>query len=520
MNNYKRFMIAVLYCFLALGLIGCPCEGDFIVTDAVETLLQDILALYPGYTQKSLLEISQCDGGVITGNLAIHGSYATSFIGSESLTQVTENLVIKSNANLTRLAGLENLTSVGGDLEISNNTALPTSCEAEWLRDNIGNIGGEVTIDDNLDDGGENECPIHAADREWTWIDVPNAKCANGSPTGIGVNLSSTSTDVVIYLRGGGACWNEETCFPTDPEETEWAMYLTGYGSTELSEESDKNSGIFNRNFAHNPVKEWNYVFVPYCTGDLHAGIQEGVYDSGTIHHVGYNNMSEYLKRLVPTFKDAGRILLTGSSAGGYGSVYNFDQVQNAFENVRVDQISDSGPFITEACWNSGTPGLQATMRGAWGLLDENYPYPVDCSNCRTGSMLDLRRFLLTEYQFQRFGLICSSMDITLRRYFGVTPPLREIRGLTPEGALMLPETLLEGMHVLVDETLGSLPPEEDPYPNWQAFIQQGINHVWWLPNFLNPYNPGEDINAWLQLMLDDSVQWQTITPPESGIYW
>ena len=65
---------------------------------------------------------------------------------------------------------------------------------------------------------------------------------------------------------------------------------------------------MFNRGNARNPVKDWNFVYVPYCTGDVHLGTKdngmvEGV--DGAQHFVGRLNMKAFLNRIVPTFTDA-----------------------------------------------------------------------------------------------------------------------------------------------------------------------------------------------------------------------
>lgn len=102
-------------------------------------------------------------------------------------------------------------------------------------------------------------------------------------------------------------------------------------------------TGLFNRQGFGNPFKDYNDVFVPYCTGDLHAGTKVTTYGSKATSHVGFLNMSAYLKRLVPTFPDAERIFLFGSSAGGFGVGVNWYRVQGAFPAARVDLVLLSG---------------------------------------------------------------------------------------------------------------------------------------------------------------------------------
>ena len=46
----------------------------------------------------------------------------------------------------------------------------------------------------------------------WTWIDFPDSSCDDGTPTGIGVNPSATSSHVLLFMNGGGACWDYQTC--------------------------------------------------------------------------------------------------------------------------------------------------------------------------------------------------------------------------------------------------------------------------------------------------------------------
>ncbi len=94
----------------------------------------------------------------VGGHLIIHSnSVLTNLTGLENITSVGGNLHIDSNDVLTSLAVLNNVSSVGYLLLIEDNINLPT-CEAERLRDEIGigNIGGEITIENNT---GTGTCP-------------------------------------------------------------------------------------------------------------------------------------------------------------------------------------------------------------------------------------------------------------------------------------------------------------------------------------------------------------------------
>ncbi|WP_437852784.1 hypothetical protein [Sorangium sp. So ce363] len=57
------------------------------------------------------------------------------------------------------------------------------------------------------------QCLLPRIAENWTWVPFSNAFCANGDAAGIGVNLTGKSKRVVVYLEGGGACWDEDTCY-------------------------------------------------------------------------------------------------------------------------------------------------------------------------------------------------------------------------------------------------------------------------------------------------------------------
>ena len=100
------------------------------------------------------------------------------------------------------------------------------------------------------------------------------------------------------------------------------------------ADEVSANVGILDRTNAANPVKDWSFVYVPYCTGDFHGGNNVTTVPGASgppQHFVGYANVGMYLDRLVPTFHNATRILLAGLSAGGFGAVFNYARVAEAF---------------------------------------------------------------------------------------------------------------------------------------------------------------------------------------------
>jgi hypothetical protein len=67
-------------------------------------------------------------------------------------------------------------------------------------------------------------------------------------------------TRLLIYLTGGGACWNGKDCDPT-AEDPPYAH------SIRPNREPGRLGGIFDLRDPRNPL-----VWVPACTGDVHLG--------------------------------------------------------------------------------------------------------------------------------------------------------------------------------------------------------------------------------------------------------
>jgi hypothetical protein len=248
--------------------------------------------------------------------------------------------------------------------------------------------------------------PIMAPERTWTWVPFADAVCRSGSPAGLSVNLNPASKRVMIYLEGGGACFDAQTC---------------GSNPDAVGSQNPGAGGVFDRARAENPVADWNYVYVPYCTGDVHMGAQRdgqvaGV--NGAQQFVGRLNIAAFLQRLVPTFSDAEQVLLTGVSAGGFGAASNAAYVQWAFGNdVPVTLIDDSGPTFSVEYMPKCLTDLYARTWGLAGsILDD----------CGTGCSADAdysTQFL--EYTMKRAGdnpggLIESDEDTIIRGFFGI----------------------------------------------------------------------------------------------------
>ncbi len=279
---------------------------------------------------------------------------------------------------------------------------LDQSCQAKRCES-----GTVVDMDAGVDAG-----VVDAGVPTWTWVPVPGAVCGNGAETGMGVNVTTASNDVVIFLNGGGACWSGLTC---DPRVGVATYVNTGYGATQFSTEAIRDSGPFDRANAMNPFKDMSFVFVPYCTGDVHGGDKVTTYPpqsapfaipERTIHHKGAANMALFIERLRDTFPNAQRVFISGSSAGAYGAQLNFPKLKDAFPNAEVHSYADCGQMINP----SGT--LLSEWVASW-----NMQAPAACVGCTT-DFTKYPKWLNETYPTSRFALLAYTKDQTLRTFF------------------------------------------------------------------------------------------------------
>ena len=332
---------------------------------------------------------------------------------------------------------------------------------------------------------------------EWRWVDFPGAHCMNGSSTGIGINLSPTGDSrVVIYLEGGGACFDPVTCSGV-------ANRRRGFDGERFSGVTDVLGyyPIFRRDETANPTRDWTQVYVPYCTGDVHAGTNPEGYDLpdddlGPLEQVGYLNVTEYLRRLAPTFRGAEQVLLTGSSAGGFGALANYDQVAQAFGCSDVMLLDDAGPVVDDPFMR---PCLQARTREMW-----RFHVPPDCPQCTSedgGGFVALWGYLATKYPDRRFGLLSALEDGTIRSFFSFG--LSE--GCDSLGS-MPGELYAEGLVDLRDRW-------HAPYPNIHTWYVEGAQHTFLPVSLRRPVVAGIHAGEFMRLLVEDDPAWSNVGP-------
>jgi hypothetical protein len=370
------------------------------------------------------------------------------------------------------------------------------SCGAPTVRPpprdaGVSGDGGAPAHDGGADGGADagvtDGTPIDGPIGEWIFVPVEGTKCGAGAQAGIGFNRSAEDEDLFIFLQGGGACWNQGTCVPSLLQfgplcdyattclldaaggQKPTSVYVThpnpfppdggGFFTAELN--TVRNSLVFDRSLPDNPFRAASFVFVPYCTGDLHAGSAEKDYQYKynlfdqpsrfTMHFRGADNMDRYLARLTATFPDVKRVWLTGASAGAYGATLNFERVRRAFPGAEVHLLADSSPFITPVRWS--------TWRDTWNLQ-----FPEGCADCDAG-FPQVMQHLFATYPDSRLGLLAYERDRVIAWFFYAPPGLA---------------SFLDPPLNTYASNLGPLLGQYDMAPNAQYFVLPGEEHVMW----------------------------------------
>jgi hypothetical protein len=294
----------------------------------------------------------------------------------------------------------------------------------------------------------------------WQWVPVDGAICRDGSATGIAVNLNPASTKLMIFLQGGGACFNSLTCGmnPSTFGMSEFSSQLAGGGAM-------GSGGVLNRMDTANPVADWNFVFVPFCTGDVHAGNKRDVMVTGVPapqQFVGFANMTRYLARIVPTFSGLTKVLLTGVSAGGFGAAANYPQTARAFAPVPVFDIDDSGPPMED-------PYVPKCLQQAWSTLwGFDKTILAECgSDCPdpTNYTLDATIHAAKQFPNVPLGLVEDTDDSVITLFYGFgnnncTATLSQVSAMTFTAGLLDSRAKLAA------------------YSNFGSFIFQGTAHT------------------------------------------
>jgi len=161
-------------------------------------------------------------------------------------------------------------------------------------------------------------------------------RCARGGPYTFWTRVANPKK-LVVFFQGGGACFNEATC-------AVGSRFFEDTAGPEDNPAHDR--GIFELSNPRNPFRDWSFVVIPTCTGDVHIGDRRATYGNVTVEQRGWQNSQAALRWAFERFApDA--VLVAGCSAGSIGSAFHAPSVIEQWPRARVTQLGDSFAFVT-----------------------------------------------------------------------------------------------------------------------------------------------------------------------------
>ncbi len=393
-------------------------------------------------------------------------------------------------ASLARLFSLPLALSAGCNLPVHHDESggaddTSTTGAATDTSTGAPTSGGSTTDEGTGSSGDTTGAPPSPWDGEplpdvppdsWLWVEFPDARCRDGSTTGLWLRRGE-GEGLIIFFEGGGACFNALTCAnnPASYDPSEGPPFYDLFSAA-----------------PENPLGDWSVAYVPYCTGDVHSGDRSDQVVpevEGLQQFVGYRNGAAYLERLVPTFAGVAHVLVAGVSAGGFGAGVQYDRIARAFPGARVTLLDDSGPPLPDDVL---APCLQQLWSDLWGFDDT---LPQDCADCfpsAGGGLSHLATYLAQAHPDQRLGLISSAADVTIRFFFGYGSD-----DCMPQTINVDAAAFEAGLIDLRDHYLS------DPPGVWGTFYVPGsTNHVW-VGSRLGTSVEGVKLREWILRLID-----------------
>ena len=318
--------------------------------------------------------------------------------------------------------------------------------------------------------------PFQAPAGRWSWVDLAGAVCDDGSPTGIGVNGGS-GPDLLFYFMGGGACWDNTTCFVANTA----THGPIGAAQLNAAAKNLATNTVFDRDSPTNPFRDATYVLIPYCTGDLHVGDRLASYGGRPYHHKGRANVLAAAPRVAATWPNPRRLVVSGSSAGGYGAVFNYQTLRAYFPEARGYLVDDSGPPLRD---NDIPPGFRDAWIAAWGL---DGAFDSVCPTCRN-DFSQVFPTIAARYPKDRLSLLSYNRDRTISGYIFVSPA----------GFQTALDSLAQGVLA--------------PLANARHFYLDGQDHTM-LGRIKSLSGGGVRLDEWLRRQVDDDGAWKSIQP-------
>ncbi|MBL8920962.1 MAG: hypothetical protein JNJ54_19015 [Myxococcaceae bacterium] len=188
----------------------------------------------------------------------------------------------------------------------------------------------------------------------------PDAVCGDGAPYKFSYRpAQGASKGLLLFFRGGGSCNDYTTCWGVDGRggagRRVGQMENTRNTAPPVIPALGRTVGLFDRSEALNPFRQYDQVFISYCTGDIGQGMTSQVLprpsnappaapvEIETFFHGAYD-VQFALEQMAVVFPSPPRIVVYGTSAGALSAVNAVPWVATVFALDSTSQLN----LITE----------------------------------------------------------------------------------------------------------------------------------------------------------------------------
>jgi Pectinacetylesterase len=172
--------------------------------------------------------------------------------------------------------------------------------------------------------------------------------CADGSEFAFWEQKADPAK-VVLFLDGGGACFDATTCAFTGSGENDF------YNWSIRGTNPAMQSGIFDFANPDNPFAEYSFIYVPLCTGDSYLGDVTREYSPElTVEHNGFVNGTAALDYLAERYPGADQVVVVGKTAGSIAAPIYGGLVADLLPEAQVTVFGgQSGHFPDDPDFNA-----------------------------------------------------------------------------------------------------------------------------------------------------------------------
>ncbi len=334
---------------------------------------------------------------------------------------------------------------------------------------------------------------INPADYGFTYNNLePSCSCAPGTPDSEFTFFvkGGKRNNIVVFFQGGGACWDFMNCVA--------APTYTRYQSEELWMFSDNMAGygLFDQTEKENPFKDWGFVYIPYCTGDLFWGANDANYSGYEIKHRGFVNFQAVLEYLENNTNYPGKIFVTGSSAGSYGATIAFPYIKEAFKWSSVYLLGDAGNGVLGGTFP--TEGISN-----WNVQIPDWIFPGGYNPSMT--MPVVYTAIAAEYPWSRLAQYTTAYDGTQTFFLNVMININNPYVWN----IITPELMGLWHFTMLDYAYGTAAAA----PNYRYYIAAGTEHtIMMSPEFYTEESAGSVLfTDWIKAMINTPNKWENL---------